>query len=192
WTREAAIVELLRGRLTLVGPTTARAPATSCAIGERDADQALLALEADGVVLRGRFTNGTALPPEQVEWCDRRLLARIHRYTLNRLRAEIEPVSPADFMRFLCAWQHVDRSTRLAGLDGLRTVIGVLDGFEMAANAWEGVVVPSRIDAYDPSMLDTLCLTGETGWSRVSPDLPSAGVDSRAARLIGATPIAVF
>src|SRR5205085_6566570 len=106
-----------------------------------------------------------------------------HRFTLNRLRAEIEPVTPADFMRFLCGWQHVDRATRLSGLDGLRTAIGVLDGFELAATGWEGVVLPSRIDDYDASMLDTLCLTGETGWSRVSPDLPSAGVDAPAARL---------
>src|SRR5439155_15985985 len=152
-----------------------------------EAEHALLALESEGVVLRGRFTPGRA-GGHELEWCDRRLLARIHRYTLTRLRAEIEPVSPADFMRFLFAWQHAAPSTRLTGLDGLRAVVGMLDGFELAANAWEAAVLPSRIDAYDPSMLDTLCLTGEVGWGRVSNAMDSGS----AARLVGATPIALF
>ena len=103
-----------------------------------------------------------------VEWCDRRLLARIHRYTLNRLRAEIEPVSPADLMRFLFAWQHVDPSSRLAGIDGLRAALESLDGFELAADAWERAILPDRVDGYQPSMLDTLCLTGEVGWARLT------------------------
>ena len=120
------------------------------------------------------------------EWCDRRLLARIHRYTLNRLRAEIEPVSPADFMRFLFAWQHVEPSSRLTGIDGLRAVLESLDGFELAADAWERAVLPDRVDGYQPSMLDTLCLTGEVGWARLS----SSSRD--ATQLVGATPIALF
>ena len=129
WTRSDAIVELLRGRVTLTGPVTAAALAGPLGISPADADAALLLLEADGVVLRGRFTPGeTAL-----EWCDRTLLARIHRYTLNRLRAEIEPVSPADFMRFLFRWQHVETSSRLTGLDGLREIVAALDGYELAA-----------------------------------------------------------
>src|SRR5205823_3793075 len=163
WTRDAAIVELLRGRVSLVGPTTARALGVSLAVPEQDAHVALIALESEGVVLRGRFS-AEAMAAQDLEWCDRRLLARIHRYTLNRLRAEIEPVSPADFMRFLFAWQHVDRSARLVGVDGLRAAIGQLEGLELAAGAWEGAVLPARIDGYDPSMLDTLCLTGEVGW----------------------------
>ena len=165
WTREEAIVEILRGRLALVGPTTAAALAASCAISESDAAIALAALEAEGVVLRGVFTASAS----QLEWCDRRLLARIHRYTLTRLRAEIEPVSPADFMRFLFAWQHVEPSARLTGLDGLRTIVAALDGFELAASAWERSVLPARLDRYERSMLDMLCLTGEVGWARLSP-----------------------
>ena len=121
-----------------------------------------------------------------VEWCDRRLLARIHRYTLNRLRAEIEPVSPADFMRFLFAWQHVAPSSRLTGIDGLRAVLESLDGFELAADAWERAILPDRVEGYQPSMLDTLCLTGEVGWARLSS--PSRD----ATQLVGATPIALF
>ena len=164
WTRGEAIVELLRGRLTLTGPVTAAALAAPLGISAAEADAALLLLEADGVVLRGRFTPGAT----GLEWCDRTLLARIHRYTLNRLRAEIEPVSPADFMRFLFRWQHVETSSRLTGLDGLREVVAALDGYELAAAAWERAVLPARLDRYEPSMLDMICLAGEAGWARLS------------------------
>jgi len=161
WTREEAITELLRGRMTLVGPTTARELARSLSIAESEADAAMIALESDGAVLRGSFTGSPEL-----EWCDRRLLARIHRYTLNRLRAEIEPVSPADFTRFLFAWQHV--SNKLTGIDGLRAILHQLDGFEVPAAAWERFVLPARVDRYEASLLDLLCLSGEFGWAQVS------------------------
>lgn len=184
WTRSEAITEILRGRLTLCGPTTAAGLAAPLGIPTQEADAALVVLEADGVVLRGRFTpRETAL-----EWCDRALLARIHRYTLARLRAEIEPVSPADFMRFLFTWQHVERSSRLSGVDGLRAVVSSLDGYEVAASAWERAVLPARVDPYDPSMLDLICLAGEAGWARVS----LAHGDDPAPSLIPATPIALF
>jgi ATP-dependent Lhr-like helicase len=187
WTREEAIVELLRGRLTLAGPTTAPALAGSLLINDAEADAALQALESEGAVLRGVFTPAPfpagGEDSHLLEWCDRRLLARIHRYTLNRLRAEIEPVSPADFMRFLFAWQQVDPSSRLSGIDGLHAIIGRLDGFELAAGAWERSVLPARMDRYDPAMLDMLCLTGQVGWGRLS-----AGP----APLLRATPIALF
>ncbi|HEX2444350.1 MAG TPA: DEAD/DEAH box helicase [Vicinamibacterales bacterium] len=161
WTREEAIVEMLRGRLALAGPTTAAALADSLSITAGDVEAGLLTLEAEGVVLRGNFSGPG-------EWCERRLLARIHRYTLNRLRAEIEPVAPADFMRFLFAWQHVDPAHRLTGVDGLRAIVGMLDGFELPARAWERSVLPARMDRYDAAMLDMLCLTGEVAWARLS------------------------
>ena len=176
WTREDAILELLRGRTSILGPITARELASSLQIDEREADAALLKLESEGVVLRGHFS-----APDQ--WCDRRLLARIHRYTLNRLRAEIEPVGAADFMRFLFAWQHVAPAEKLTGIDGLQAVIAQLDGFEVAATAWERSILPARIDAYDPSLLDMLCLAGEVAWARLSPAQTS---------VVGATPIALF
>jgi ATP-dependent helicase Lhr and Lhr-like helicase len=179
WNRQDAIVEMIRGRLSLVGPTTARALAASMDIGGSEPDAALIALETEGVVLRGVFTPGTT----GLEWCERRLLARVHRYTLNRLRAEIEPVAPADFMRFLFVWQHVHPSARLSGNDGLRTVIASLDGFELASRAWERAVLPARLDRYEASMLDMLCLTGEVGWARLS---------IAPTRLAGGTPIALF
>jgi ATP-dependent Lhr-like helicase len=206
WTRDDAIRELLRGRLTILGPTMARSLAGSLSIDESDADAALLALESEGVVLRGHFEALTAESAENAErmffsagsassavnrgaaiqWCDRRLLARIHRYTLNRLRAEIEPVSPADFMRFLFAWQHVDAEHRLSGIDGLRSVLEQLDGFELAADGWERAVLPARVDGYDASMIDTLCLTGDVGWARLSAPAVEA------TQVVPATPVALF
>ncbi len=184
WTREAALAEVLKGRLTITGPITAAALAEPLGLSAADADQALLQLESEGVVLRGRFTAGVA----SLEWCDRRLLARIHRATLNRLRAEIAPVSPADFMRFLFRWQHVEPSSRLTGIDGLRHVLATLDGYELAAGAWERAVLPARIDGYEPSMLDMLCFAGETGWARLSP----TDRDAVPQTLISTTPIALF
>jgi ATP-dependent Lhr-like helicase len=226
WTREAAIVELLRGHLSIVGPTTAAALAASLGIAEADADAALLALESEGAVLRGHFspnqidsesgdesyttpsrvrgvsgiaeyahrsgigaTDSRSRPP--LEWCDRRLLARIHRYTLNRLRAEIAPVSPADFMRFLFAWQHVEPGSRLIGLDGLREVVAQLDGVEAPARAWERDVLAARVEHYDPAMLDMLCLTGAVAWARLSSAVePLRG--GAPTQVVGATPIALF
>ncbi len=185
WTRSDAIAEILRGRLTLTGPVTAATMAGSLGLSVADVESALLLLEADGVVLRGRFTPGET----GLEWGDRALLARIHRYTLNRLRADIEPVSPADFMRFLFRWQHVETSSRLTGLDGLREIVAILDGYELAAGAWERAVLPARLDRYEPSMLDMICLSGEAGWTRLSP---VTGEESAAPSLVPATPIALF
>jgi ATP-dependent Lhr-like helicase len=205
WTRDEAVVALWRGRLTLAGPVIAATLAESLAIPVKEAESALLALESEGVVLRGRFTpathpgdrpasgsrGATAAPQalDTIEWCDRSLLARIHRYTLNRLRAEIEPVSPADFMRFLFKWQHVDPSSKLTGLDGLRQIVAELDGFELAAAAWERAVLPSRLEGYEPAMLDMLCLAGEVAWGRLSPAPADPG---RTPQLVPATPVALF
>jgi ATP-dependent Lhr-like helicase len=206
WTREAALVELVRNRMALTGPITASEIAATLAVSEQEIDAALMALESEGVVLRGAFTEGAAFR-EAPEWCDRRLLARIHRYTLNRLRAEIEPVGSADFMRFLFAWQHVTPHARLTGTDGLRELVAQLDGFELAAGAWERSVLPARLDRYEASMLDMLCLTGEVGWARLSPPNPlpaeprlsikeevlSLVPDMQPlARIVGATPVALF
>ncbi len=167
WTRERAIVELIRSRLSLVGPTTSLALATSMAVPDTEAGAALVALESEGVVLRGQFS-GT----HELEWCDRRLLARIHRYTLQRLRAEIEPISAADFQRFLFVWHGVDKAHHLSGIDGVRTILSLLDGVELPATAWERAVLPARLDRYDPAWLEMLCLTGEAGWARLSAPTP--------------------
>jgi ATP-dependent Lhr-like helicase len=188
WPRPEAITSLLRGRLTLIGPSTAHGLAGSIGIDVSEAEAALLALEAEGVVLRGRFTPGLQ-DQSLVEWCDRSLLARIHRYTLNRLRAEIEPVSPAEYIRFLFKWQHVDPTDRLRGIDGLREAIATLDGCELASASWERTVLPARVEGYESSMLDLVCLAGEVGWARLSP--PPADLTDPP-RLAPATPIALF
>ncbi|HEX5111124.1 MAG TPA: DEAD/DEAH box helicase [Vicinamibacterales bacterium] len=179
WSRAEALRELLRGRLAIVGPTTVGALAMFFAVGDQDVEEALLALEGEGAVLRGSFTPGTRAP----EWCDRRLLSRIHRYTLNRLRAEIAPVSPAEFMRFLFVWQHVDQPSTLTGIEGLRAVLAQLDGTELPARAWERHVLPARVQGFEPAMLDMLCLTGEVAWARLS---------TGPTQVVGATPIAIF
>ncbi len=164
--RETAIRELFRGRLGILGPTTAGSLAASLGVEEPEAEQALVALESEGVVLRGRFT--PAVGRAELEWCERGLLARIHRYTLNRLRAEIEPVSAADFTRFLITWQRVDPEHRVAGLEGLASVVEQLDGFEVPAGAWETEVLSARCEEYQPALLDSLCHTGRVAWGRLS------------------------
>ncbi len=146
-------VELLASRLEVLGPVALPESA------------ALLALEGQGRILRGRFTAGTSA----IEWCDRRLLARIHRYTLNRLRAEIEPVSAADFMRFLLHWQHAAAEDQVKGVEGLAAVVEQLEGFELAAAAWEHDVLPARVADYGSEQLDRLCLSGRVAWGRLTP-----------------------
>ena len=184
WSREEALTGLLRDRVTIVGPVTASALAGPLGISREDADAALLALESEGVVLRGSFTSSTSSAiPAVPEWCDRRLLARIHRYTLGRLRAEISPVTQAEFMRFLFTWQHVESSSRLSGPDGVRAILPQLDGVELPARAWERDVLAARVDRYDPAALDMLCLTGQAGWARLS---------TGPTQVAGATPIALF
>jgi ATP-dependent Lhr-like helicase len=181
WTREDAVVELLRGRVSLVGPTTAEELGGPLRVDESQALAALETLEAQGVVLRGTFRHGH----RGLEWCERGLLARIHRYTLNRLRAEIEPVPPATYMRFLFDWQHAAPGSRLSGLDGLGQIVRTLDGFELPAAAWEASVLPARMDKYDAAWLDMLCLTGQVGWARITrPTTPT--------RVVRTTAIALF
>ena len=185
WTREDAVREVVRGRLEAVGPTTAADVAGSLGVAVADVDFALGALEHEGFVLRGRFTPGVA----ELEWCERRLLARIHRYTLDRLRQEIEPVTAADFMRFLLRWQRVAPDARAEGPEGLGAVLELLDGYEVPAGAWEADVLPARLGEYDPLWLDGLCLSGEIAWGRLSPAASSNGHKSGPIRT---TPIALF
>jgi ATP-dependent Lhr-like helicase len=182
WTRDAALVEIVRGRLGILGPTTAAALSESCGVEGGDVVAALLTLEGEGVVLRGSFTE-----PRAAEWCDRRLLARIHRYTLNRLRAEIEPVSPADFMRYLFVWQHAAEPHRLRGVEGLREVLQQLSGFPASAGAWEAALLPARLEKYDAAHLDFLCLSGEFGWARAA-----AASTGEPPLLVSAAPIMFF
>ena len=165
WTREAATVETVRGRLQASGPSSASLLGRDLGLDRAAVEAALAALEGEGFVLRGSFTPGAA----EDEWCERGLLARIHRYTLNRLRKEIEAVTAADFMRFLLAWQHATPPTRLVGPDGLAALVEQLEGLEAGASAWESDILPVRMEGYDPTWLDSLCVSGRVTWSRRTP-----------------------
>ncbi len=166
--RSEALYALATGWMQHIGPTTAAQLAQSVAITESDAEQALLRLEAGGVVLRGKFLRSEEVGDE-VQFCERRLLARIHRLTVGRLRKAVQPVTPAVFMRWLLDWQHVAPGTQLHGERGLLELVRQLQGFEISANAWERHVLARRLRDYDPKQLDQLCLTGAVGWGRLSP-----------------------
>ncbi|CAN5606867.1 DEAD/DEAH box helicase [soil metagenome] len=188
WTFDEALVELLRGRLEGLGPVTASGLAASAGLAISEVDGALLKLEAEGFVLRGRFTPGS----EETEWCARRLLARIHSYTLNRLRQEIEPVSSADFIRFLLSWQKVAPDHQMEGPQSLLALIEQLEGFEAPASAWEGEIFPSRLVEYDPAWLDALCLSGEVVWARLTPGASKNGPEKSRSGPVRSTPIALM
>jgi len=145
------VTALLAGRLEALGPMLTDDPAELAA---------LASLEAGGSVLRTRLDGSDA-------FCNRRLLARIHRYTLAKLRAEIEPVSAADFLRFLTAWQHIDPAHRVEGPGGVLEVVSQLSGFEVPAVEWERSVLPARVNGYRPAWLDELMLSGQVVWGRL-------------------------
>ena len=165
-TEEACAAQVIRGWLESTGPEKASGLGDRLAMPAWLVESALVRLEAEGQILRGRFTEQKA---DQPEWCNRRLLARIHRLTLGRLRGEIEPATTTEFLRFLAQRQHVARGTQLHGVDGTLAIIRELQGCELAAGAWESVVLPRRIARYDPEYLDRLCLSGEVMWGRLSP-----------------------
>ena len=162
-TPESAARALVRARLGGLGPVTAAALATDLHVAADSIDMAMLALEGEGVAMRGRFTPDA----QEDEWCERHLLARIHRYTLGRLRREIEPVEPRDFMRFLFDWQHVAADARLRGPDALAGVLSQLEGFEAGAGSWEGELLPARVGDYAIAWLDDLCTAGRIVWTRL-------------------------
>ncbi len=175
-----------------VGPTTAAALARTLSLDAAEIDAAFLRLESQGTILRGHFTSND---PHQIEWCERRLLARIHRLTLGRLRAKIEPATQAQFMRWLLRWQHAAHGSQVFGERGTLEIIRQFQGFEAPATAWERHIFPARIANYDPKVLDQLCLTGAVGWGRLSPHpatLEDGGENNRRVIPTSAAPIAFF
>lgn len=161
-TRDGALVEIIRSRLEALGPVTVDIISSTLEISSLEVDQALLKLEGEGFVFRGNFTPGL----DELEWCERRLLARINKYTLTKLRKEIEPVSSSDFMRFLFSWQGVSSDEQPEGVEALRKVLNQLEGFEAAAASWEGDIFSARLKNYDHTWMDTLCLSGSAAWGR--------------------------
>jgi ATP-dependent helicase Lhr and Lhr-like helicase len=190
-SRDDALLTLVTGWMSHIGPTTASALGKELGLPVSDVEKALLRMEASGTVLRGKFVgaaNPQAGPPltaaaggsgpqgassspqeGEMEWCERRLLARIHRLTVGMLRKQIEPITAAQFMRWLLRWQHLAPGSQVSGERGTLEVLEQLQGFEIPANAWERQVLSRRVVDYDPKWLDRLCLTGAVGWGRLSP-----------------------
>ena len=180
--RDAALRELLRSRLDALGPVTAAQLGRPIGFDGATLLPPLVALEQQGSIMRGRFTGA-----EAEEWCERRLLARIHRYTLKRLRSEIEPASMADYQRFLFHWQGLG-SERREGREALSAILGELQGLALPAAVWEREVLPARLVAYGPSQLDQLSAAGEFVWWRPRPS--SAAAPGRAST-VATSPIAL-
>ncbi len=170
-TEEDADLTLVRGRLEVSGPIAPTDLSRVVGIPVSRIDRALLQLEHEGFVLRGRFTPEAS----DTEWCSRRLLARIHRLTLDGLRRQIEPATPETFLRFLLQWMHLTPGTHVTGRHGLREVLDQLQGFDMPAVAWERDILPVRVSDYDPHWLDDLCMSGELMWARVTPPTGPGG-----------------
>ncbi len=168
---EEALVELIRARLSGFAPLPVPLIARPLALPASAVALALTRLEAQGYVLRGRFSPGAS----EDEWCERHLLARIHRYTVKRLRREIEPVELADCMRFLADWQHLSAGTRMQGRESLGTLVEQLEGFQAAATAWESDLLPARLKDYGSTWLDELCRSGRIVWTRLSGRLKASG-----------------
>jgi len=185
WPAEEALVDILRGRLEGLGPVSETTLAEPLGLEPHDIAPALVALETEGFAMRGHFTPDAAAE----EWCERRLLARIHRYTVGRLRAEIQPVAARDFLRFLFDWQRVAPETRMQGPDALEVLVRQLEGFEAAAGAWETEILPARLDGYEPAWLDDQCLAGRIVWARLRP---RNGRPNGSATPVRTTPIALL
>jgi len=171
---DTALVEVLRARLSGFGPLTLSQIAAPLWLPVNAVEQALVRLETEGYVMRGYFSPGQ----QALQWCERHLLARIHRYTVKRLRREIEPVSLQDFMRFLFDWQHLSPATRLRGPAALSEVLERFEGYPAAASAWESDLLPSRIKDYNPHWLDESCRAGKHVWARLAPVAASSTLRS--------------
>jgi ATP-dependent Lhr-like helicase len=188
--KEEAFAEVLRGWLESSGPLTITEIVETFGVDRTTVEVALLRLETEGQLLRGRFRSR-----DEEEWCNRRVLARIHRRTIGQLRREIEPVTAAEFHRFLYRWQHVAPAARLHGVDGTLQIIRQLEGYEIPAAAWETQILPSRIASYRSEYLDKLCYSGEVMWGRLAPHPALSADESENARRIRPTklaPISLF
>jgi ATP-dependent Lhr-like helicase len=175
-TKEQSLQKCVQGWLQIIGPTTAAAFAGMLNLDPAAIFQAFLAMEMQGLLMRGAFEypattepSAGGNPDHEIEWCERRILQRIHRRTVATLRKQIEPVTPAVYMRWLLQWQHLAPQTQLSGEEGVFEALRQLEGFEAPAIEWERTLLPARVASYDPRWLDALCLSGAVGWGRISP-----------------------
>ena len=213
--RDAAVKQIVQGWMQITGPTTARGFAAMLSLDPAAVFQAFVAMEMQGLLMRGVFERpmsavldsaaigasherhslGDTNPDHEIEWCERRILQRIHRLTLATARKQIEPVTPAVYMRWLLGWQHLAPQTQLGGEEGVLAALHQLEGFEAPAVEWERTLLPARVANYDPRWLDQLCLSGAVGWGRISPHPAWAEGDGSAPRRVvptNAAPITFY
>jgi ATP-dependent Lhr-like helicase len=183
---DAGRLALVRGHIECLGPVTPSELAARTLLSLTAVNSLLAQLEGEGAIIRGHFRHAV----EGEEWCDRRLLARIHRLTLDRLRQEIEPVTIQDFTRFLLRWQHVAPGTKYEGKRGLLEAVTQIQGLDIPAVAWERHILPSRVAAYKGSWLDELCFSGDVTWGRLGPRKAN-GDSRRLTQANSATPISL-
>jgi ATP-dependent Lhr-like helicase len=194
-TKEQAMKQCLQGWLQILGPITANALARHLALQPAEVFQAFLAMEMQGLLMRGTFEYPKPSTDHEIEWCERRILQRIHRRTLSTLRKQIEAVTPAVYMRWLLGWQHLAPQTQLSGEEGVLEALHQLEGFEASAIEWERTLLPARVANYDSRWLDALCLSGAVGWGRISPHPAWAIGDGAAPRRViptNAAPITFY
>jgi ATP-dependent Lhr-like helicase len=168
-TKTEAVKKCVQGWMQILGPVTAKIVARTLSLDARFIFQAFIEMEMQGLLMRGSFEGPATTDEFEIEWCERRILQRIHKLTIGTRRKQVEPVQPADFMRWLLAWQHLTLETQLSGEEGLLEALAQLEAFEAPAIEWEKSLLPARVADYDPRWLDRLCLSGAVGWGRVSP-----------------------
>ena len=179
-TKQESLHKLVQGWLQILGPTTANAVAHTLNLDPAPIYQAFLAMEMQGLLMRGAFEYPPTEEPHEIEWCERRILQRIHRRAVATLRKQIEPVTPAVYMRWLLQWQHLAPQTQLSGEEGVFEALRQLEGFEAPAIEWERTLLPARVANYDSRWLDALCLSGAVGWGRISPHPAWSSADEAA------------
>ena len=194
-TQAEATLKCVQGWAQIFGPFSAAQFSKTVGVHAKAVLQACLTMEMQGLLVRGIFEQHATEGDEQVEWCERRILQRIHRLTLGSLRRQVEAVPPAVFMRWLLGWQHLAPQTQVTGEDGLLEALSQLEGFEAPAVEWERTLLPARVAEYDPRWLDALCLSGAIGWGRVSPHPAWSAAEGSAPRRViptNAAPITFY
>jgi ATP-dependent Lhr-like helicase len=194
-TNETTLKQCAQGWLQILGPTTAAAFAARLNLDAGPVFQTFLAMEMQGLLMRGAFEHPATEEDHDIEWCERRILQRIHRLTLATARKQVEPVAPAVYMRWLLGWQHLAPQSQLAGEEGVLAALAQLEGFEAPAVEWERTLLPARVANYSPAWLDNLCLSGAVGWGRISPHPAWSLGDGTAPRRVvptNAAPIAFY
>jgi len=188
WNNVDSRIAAVRGLIETCGPISHIEAAPRVGLSPEQTFACLEALEGEGLVLRGRFRPGAA-KSDDVEWCHRRLLSRIHRLTLDGLRKQIQPVTVDTFFRFLIRHHGLTSDSRRAGVNGLFETISILQGLDIPAASWERDILPARLGGYRSEWLDELCLGGEVAWGRLFPPKRDSESRSGVTRVV---PVSLF